>query len=111
MGRARKPPPESRMRQLPRWCMSADRLRTEESWSAMSDSERVDALVATAWAKRLALPHVVHLVERATGDASVFGPFADPLRASVFADRLLTDLTDAVPSEFIATVIPLEPPE
>lgn len=112
MGRAKKsPPPESGMRQFPRRCMSADRLTTEAFGGARSVSERIDAVVAAEWTRRLTMPHVVHLVERTSGLASVFGPFGDPLAASVFADRFLADLADVLPSGFVVTVIPLDPPE
>ena len=112
MGRAKKSsPPELEMRQFSRWCMSADRLTTEASGGAKSVSERVDAVVAAEWTRRLTMPHVVHLVERTSGLASVFGPFGDPLAASVFADRFLADLADVLPSGFVVTVIPLDPPE
>jgi len=57
------------------------------------------------------MPHVVHLVDRATGLASAFGPFGDPLAASMFADLFVSDLVDVVPAGFVVTVVPLEPPE
>lgn len=114
MGRAKMSPPpreSSAMRQVSRWRLSADRPTTEASGGARSLSERIDAVVAAEWTRRLTMPHVVHLVERTSGLASVFGPFGDPLAASVFADRFLADLADVLPSGFVVTVIPLEPPE
>lgn len=76
-----------------------------------SVSDRVDAVVAADGARRLSMPHVVHLVDRATGLASVFGPFGGPLAASVFTDRFVADLVEVLPSGFVVTVAPLEPPE
>lgn len=111
MGRVKKSAPDSEMRQFLRWRTSADRLTIEVSGDAGSVSERVDAVVAAESARRLAMPHVVYLVERTSGLASVFGPFGDPVAASAFAVRLLEDLDDALPSGFVVTVIPLEPPE
>jgi hypothetical protein len=99
------------MRQVSRWRLSADRLTTEASGDARSVSERIDAVLAAESAKRLTMPHIVHLAERASGLASVFGPFGDPVAASSFADRFVADLAEALPSGFVVTVIPLEPPE
>lgn len=109
MGRAKKFNPDFKMREPAR--VSPDRLSWALSGGIASVSDRVDAVVAAAEATRLCMPHVVHLVDRATGLASVFGPFGDPLAASVFADRFVRDLVDVVPSGFVVAVVPLEPAE
>lgn len=70
----------------------------------------VDAAVVADGMHRLSLPHVVHLLDRSTGLASVFGPFDDALDAFGFADELVAALADATPSGFTAAVIALEPP-
>lgn len=104
MRRAKKfPHPDFEMWQAPRACTSSGGLA--------SVPDLVDAVVAADEARRLSMPHVVHLVDRASGLPSVFGPFGDPLAASVFADRFVADLADEVPSGFVVTVAPLEPPE
>ncbi len=74
-----------------------------------SVAARVDAMMAACEACRLELPHVVHVVDRSSGLASVFGPFGGPLAASVFADRFASDLAGVMPSGLAITVIPLEP--
>jgi hypothetical protein len=111
MGRAEKLPPRFRadggLRVFP---LSGGLSRTPTG-AVASVSDRLDAVMAAAEAKRLAMPHVVHVLDRATGLASVFGPFDDPLAASVFADRFVSDLKDVVPLGFVVTVSSLEPAE
>lgn len=111
MGRAKKSPPDFEMWQSSRVCNSSDGLSQALSGGLTSVSDRVDAVVAADGARRLSMPHVVHLVDRATGLASAFGPFGDPLAASMFADLFVSDLVDVVPAGFVVTVVPLEPPE
>lgn len=112
MRRAKKfPHPDFEMWQAPRACASSEGLTEAPSAGFLSVPDLVDAIVAADEARRLSLPHVVHLVDRASGLPSVFGPFGDPLAASVFADRFVADLADEVPSGFVVTVAPLEPPE
>lgn len=84
---------------------------TEVCPELTSIPDRVDALLASDAVRRLVMPHVVHLVDRSSGLASVHGPFADPVAASVFADRFVAELIDVLPSGFVVTVVPLEAPE
>lgn len=68
----------------------------------------VAAIVADETAM-LELPHVVYIDDPYTHRPSAYGPFRDAVLASVFADRLITELLDEGYTEpVMATVVPLE---
>lgn len=111
MGWAKNPPPEFRDDGQPGLGAMQRELKRQPVVSVLSVASRVDAVVAACEATRLELPHVVHVVDQSNGLASVFGPFGGPLDASVFADRLRSDLIGVMPLGLATTVIPLEPAE
>jgi len=111
MGWAKNPPPEFQDDGQPGLGAMQRDLKWQSVPSVSSVAARVDAVMAACEAKRLDLPHVVHVVDQSNGLASVFGPFGGPLAASVFADRLRSDLIGVMPLGLATTVIPLEPAE
>lgn len=109
MGWAKNPPPEFRDDGQPGLGAMQRDVKRQSVLSVSSVAAQVDAVMAACEAKRMELPHVVHVVDRSSGLASVFGPFGGPLAASVFADRFVSDLAGVMPSGLAITVIPLEP--
>lgn len=68
----------------------------------------VDASVASGEAERLDLEHVVCVFDVLSGLPSVFGPFADPIAASRFASRFVSDVGCNYEWALRVRVVPLD---
>ena len=72
--------------------------------------DMVDRAIAHEAVCALDLPHVVHIYDHLLGIPTVLGPFPDPVTASAFAERYLSEVTATGddPTMLRADVLPLE---
>ncbi|MFZ1489026.1 MAG: hypothetical protein WAS51_03740 [Ilumatobacteraceae bacterium] len=70
----------------------------------------VDRAIAHEEVRALDLPHVVHVYDHQLRVPTVLGPFPDPVTASAFAERYLSEVTACGDDRAMlrADVIPLE---
>jgi hypothetical protein len=72
-------------------------------------TDLVDTALAQTECERLSLPHVVCVFDRLTGLPSVFGPFSDPISASVAAADYVRDVGCDYSGALDVRVVPLDP--
>lgn len=70
--------------------------------------DSVDASIASGEVDRLDLEHVVCVYDILTGLPSVFGPFTDPISASMFASRFVSDVGCDFEWALHVRVVPLD---
>ncbi|MBI4933833.1 MAG: hypothetical protein HY828_08145 [Actinobacteria bacterium] len=68
----------------------------------------VDVSIASGEVERLDLEHVVCVFDVLTGLPSVFGPFGDPISASAFASRFVSDVGCDYEWALHVRVVPLD---
>ena len=71
-------------------------------------TDLVDTAIAHSESERLDLPHVVCVFDVLTGLPTVFGPFADPISASVYACRYVSDVGCDYAMALHVRVVPLD---
>jgi len=71
-------------------------------------TDLVDTAIAATESERLDLPHVVCVFDVLTGLPTVFGPFADPISASVYASRYVNDVGCDYAWALHVRVVPLD---
>lgn len=70
--------------------------------------DSVDVSIASGEVERLDLQHVVCVFDVLTGLPSVFGPFTDPISASTFASRFVSDVGCDYEWALHVRVVPLD---
>lgn len=76
------------------------------TFDEMLDS--VDVSIASGEVERLDLEHVVCVFDVLAGLPSVFGPFADPISASMFASRFVSEVGYDYAWALHVRVVPLD---